>query len=130
MNLAIPYLMFSGNCHEALQFYESCLDGKITSLRTVAEAPFDVPPGMEERIFDSEFKAGSVHFKASDDMPGNEVTVGSNFALFIGSPDADERQRAFEKLSEDGQVLFPLDNNFGMVTDKFNIQWMIARTEE
>lgn len=130
MNLAIPYLMFSGNCYEALQFYEACLDGKITSLRTVAEAPFDVPEGLEDRIFDSEFKAGSVHFKASDDMPGSEVAVGSNFALFIGSPNAAERQRVFEKLSEDGKVTFPLDNNFGMVTDKFNIQWMIARTEE
>ncbi len=130
MNLAIPYLMFSGNCHEALQFYETCLDGKITELRTVADAPFDVPEGMEHRIFDAEFKAGSVHFKASDDMPGNEVTVGSNFALFIGSPDAAERKRVFDRLSEGGQVSFPLDDNFGMVIDKFNIQWMIARTNE
>ena len=130
MNLAIPYLMFSGNCHEALKFYETCLDGKITKLQTVAEAPFDVPKGMEHRIFDSEFKAGSVHFKASDDMPGNEVNVGSNFALFIGSPDAAERERVFDKLSEGGHISFPLDDNFGMVTDKFNIQWMIARTAE
>ena len=129
MNLAIPYLMFSGNCHEALMFYETCLDGKITKLQTVADAPFDVPKEMEHRIFDSEFKAGSVHFKASDDLPGNEVTVGSNFALFLGSPDAAERKRVFDRLSEGGQTPFPLDDNFGMVIDKFNIQWMIARTE-
>ena len=44
MNLSIPY---SGNCYEALKFYETCFDGKITHLQTVAEAPFDVPEGME-----------------------------------------------------------------------------------
>lgn len=134
MNLAIPYLMFSGECREALQFYETCLDGEITVLRTVAESPLNIPEEapqeMKDRIFDAEFKGGSIHFKASDDMPGNEVSVGSNFAMFIGSPDVVERRRVFEKLSEDGQVTFPLDDNFGMVTDKFNIQWMIARTEE
>ena len=129
MNLAIPYLMFSGNCHEALQFYAECLDGEITSLRTVVEAPFPVPPGMEERIFDAEFRAGAIHFKASDDMPGNEVAVGSNFAIFIGSPDAAERQKVFARLADGGHIAIPLDDNFGMVTDKFNIQWMIARTE-
>ena len=126
MKLAIPYLMFSGDCHEALKFYEACLDGEITHLQTVAEAPFDVPEGMEHRIFDSEFKAGSIHFKASDDMPGNEVTVGSNFALFIASSDAEERKAVFNKLAEGGQIFFPLDDNFGMVADKFKVQWMIA----
>lgn len=130
MNLAIPYLMFSGNCHEALKFYEHCFDGEITQLQTVADAPFDVPPGMEHRIFDSDFKSGSIYFKASDDMPGNEVTVGSNFAMFIGSPDGAERKRVFEKLSEEGHISFPLDDNFGMVIDKFNIQWMIMRTSD
>lgn len=126
MKQAIPYLMFSGNCREALMFYKACLGGEITSLRTVAEAPFDVPPGMEDRIFDSEFSAGNVRFKASDDMPGNEVDVGSNFAIFVTFSDHDEQKKVFEKLAEGGQVQFPLQDNFGMLVDKYRIQWMLA----
>ena len=127
MNLAISLPDVFRQLPRSAAVLRGLSDGQISSLRTVAEAPFPVPPGMEERIFDAEFRAGAVHFKASDDMPGNEVAVGSNFALFIGSPDAAERQRVFARLADGGQVSFPLDDNFGMVTDKFNIQWMIAR---
>ena len=126
MKHAIPYLIFSGNCREALQFYADCLNGEITSLTTVKDAPFDVPPGMETRIFDSEFSAENVRFKASDDMPGYEVSTGSNFAIFVTFSDSDERRSAFEKLAAGGQIQFPLEGNFGMVVDKYNIQWMLA----
>ena len=127
MKFTIPYLMFSGNCQEALEFYKSCLERKITRLTTIEHAPFEVPEDMENRGFDAEFRAEGVHFKASDDMPGHEVNTGTNFALFLASPDAIRRKQAFEKLSEGGKTSFPLDDNFGTLTDKFKIQWIIAK---
>lgn len=126
MKQAIPYLMFSGNCREALQFYKACLDGEITSIQTVAESPLDVPEEHQDRIFDSEFRAENVRFKASDDLPGHEVAIGSNFALFVTFSDPAERKQVFEKLSEGGHIQFPLDENFGMLVDKFQIQWMVT----
>ena len=122
MKQAIPYLMFSGNCREALTFYADCLGGEITSLQTAGESPLDVPDGMADRVFDSEFRADNLRFKASDDMPGHEVTAGSNFALFVTFDDRTEQKRAFNNLAEGGHVQFPLDNNFGMLVDKFRIQ--------
>ena len=127
---ALTYLMFSGNCLEALNFYKDCLGGEITHLRTVKDAPFDVPPGMEHRIFDSEFQVGNLRIKASDDMPGYEVTVGSNFAIFVVFSERGELESAYNNLSVGGNIMFPLENKYASVIDKFKIHWMLVDGSE
>lgn len=128
MQEALPYLIFPGTCREALQFYETCLEGEITSIQTVGEAPMpmEVPAEHAHRIFDSEFRAENFRMKASDDMPGHEVAEGSNFAIFLIFNDSDKQQTVFNKLAEGGQVQFPLENNFGMLVDQYRVQWMLA----
>ncbi len=126
MKSAIPYLMFSGNCREALEFYAECLGGEITSIVTVGESPLPAPDKHKDRIFDAELRAENVRIKASDDLPDQPLVKGGNFAVFVTFTDTDEQKQVFEKLSAGGQVQFPLENNFGMVVDKYNIQWMLA----
>lgn len=126
MKQAIPYLMFSGNCREALTFYAACFDGEIATIQTVGESPLDVPEEHQDRIFDSEFRAENIRLKASDDMPEYGVTAGTNFAIFVPFADHAKQQKVFDKLAEGGQVQFPLENNFGMVVDKYQVQWMLA----
>lgn len=128
MKQAIPYLMFSGNCHEALNFYKECLGGEIKSIQTIGESPMaqHAQPEDKDRVFDSEFVAENIRFKASDDMPGHEVSKGSNFAIFVHFSNPSEQATVFGKLSEGGQVQFPLENNFGMLVDKYRVQWMLA----
>lgn len=121
-----PYLMFSGNCKEALTFYRECLGGEIVSLTTFAESPIDVPEECSQRVFNSEFRADGVLFMASDDLPTNEVDQGSNFALFVVFSESEEQDQVFSKLSKGGKIQFPLENGFGMLVDKFGIQWMLA----
>ena len=125
-----PYLIFPGTCKEALNFYKDCFGGEIAMMQTFADSPVNVPAEFKQRIFNSEFRAGNVHFMASDDLPGNTVTVGSNFALFVTFSDRAEEEKVFNKLSEGGKVLFPIgENSFGMLVDKFNIQWMMETHE-
>ena len=120
MKQAIPYLMFSGNCREALNFYKDCLGGEIKSIQTIGESPIaqHAQPEHRSRVFDSEFVAENIRFKASDDMPGHEVSKGSNFAIFVHFSDQMEQKHVFDKLSEGGNIQFPLENNFGMLVDK------------
>ena len=128
MKQVMPYLIFPGTCRDALTFYADCLGGKIASIQTVGESPLDnIPDEHKERIFDSEFRADAIQFKASDDMPGYDVASGSNFAMLVTFSDEAEQQDVFNKLAEGGQVQFPLENNFGMLTDKYQIQWMLAK---
>ena len=121
-----PYVMFSGNCREALTFYSECLDGNIVSLRTFAESPLELPEEHGNRVFNAEFRAGKLYFMASDDLPDSQVTRGSNFAMFVAFSEQEEQERVFDRLSEGGKVLFPLANGFGMLADKYGIQWMVA----
>jgi len=127
MKAAMPYLVFTGNCREALEFYADCLDGEIVSIQTVGESPLQVEGEHQNRIFDSEFRAENLRFKASDDMPGHEVSAGTNFSIFLLFDDADKQKQIFDSLSQGGQIQFPLENNFGMVTDKYKVQWMLAK---
>jgi len=128
MATLIPYLVFSGNCREALEFYAAVFKGEIISIQTFGEAPMEFPEESKDRIFDSQFKAGNIKFKASDDLPPNQtVTKGSNFSLFVYFSDTQFKKEAFNELSKDGHVLFPLDENFGMLRDKYGIQWMFTK---
>lgn len=120
-----PYLIFSGHCREALEFYKECFDGEIVMVQTFADSPVDVPREHGQRIFNSEFRAGEIDFMASDDMPGREVTPGRNFALFVSFPEPEEQKRVFGELSQGGEVLFPIEKGFGMLVDRFGIQWML-----
>ena len=43
------YLIFDGNCREALKFYARCKGGDL-HLSTFAEAPGDFPPEAQDRI--------------------------------------------------------------------------------
>ncbi len=126
MKSLIPYLVFSGNCKEAMEFYADVLNGTITSLRTFGSSPIEVPPEHRSRIFDCELKAENIHFKASDDLPNHAVKRGNNFSLFVTFSESKEKEGVFNKLSRGGNVLFPLDESFGMLKDKFGIQWMIV----
>lgn len=45
-----PYLLFDGNCAEAMTFYQACLGGELTITKIgdspmKGQYPFDVPPG-------------------------------------------------------------------------------------
>lgn len=122
----IPYLVFSGNCRNALEFYQKVFSGEIISMITFENSPVQVEMENKNRIFDSEFKADEIHFKASDDLPNHLVNKGTNISLFISFTDISEREEIFRALSQDGQILFQLDKNFGMVKDKFGIQWMFT----
>lgn len=126
------YLTFPGTCREALSFYKDSLNGDILSMQTFGESPMETPESEKDRILHSEFKADNIFFMASDSMPEQCVNSGSNITLSINLTDAEEQVRIFRNLSEGGQVTFPLQDtfwgaHFGMLTDKFGINWMLNR---
>ena len=64
------------------------------------------------------------------DAAGSEITVGDNISVSLSGDAADELRGYFEGLSDGGNVTMPLEkqmwgDEFGMVTDKFGIQWMV-----
>lgn len=121
-----PYLMFPGTCREALNFYAEALGGSIEHLQTVGESHLPSTPEHADRVFHSIFVADGLRFMASDGEPHNEPRAGENFAMFVSCPNAEKQQKVFEALVEGGKVMFPLNEGFGMLEDRFEIRWMIA----
>ena len=59
----------------------------------------------------------------------NPTTVGNNIMLAIGTNDIAQADRAFEQMSDGATVVMPMQETFwaerfGMLTDKFGINWM------
>lgn len=121
-----PYLIFDGNCREAMTFYKDCLNGEITMMETFRESPVEVPDAALERIYNSVVVADDVKIMASDNMPNMETEKGKNFSMFVVFSDENEMKTVFEKLLGGGKATFPLENGFGMLTDKYGIQWMVT----
>lgn len=129
-----PYLFFSGNCEEALNFYKGVFGGEIAGISRWSEMPKDaggppVTPETADRIMHANFEAGGVSFMASDASPGKKYGEGP-MSLSIGLTDEAEAQRIFDALSAGGNVEMPLADmfwgaKFAAFTDKFGIDWMI-----
>ncbi len=128
-----PFLLFDGNCAEAMTFYHQCLGGELT-LTKLGDSPMKdmLPSGKHERMINAHLKSGNIEISATDWMasPEFDPVQGNTFAIFITSDDYDEMKTIFDKL-KDGtnnerlQELRELPIGiYGQFYDKFGIQWI------
>lgn len=125
-----PYLNFDGNCAEAVNFYAGVF-GTEPRIMRFAEGPTPAAPGTEDRVLHAVLDVGDTTLMASDTMPGMPFSQGTNVHLSVAFADPDEQTRIFEALAEGGRVEMPLADQFfgrfGMLTDRFGVQWMVIR---
>lgn len=129
------YLSFNGNCEEALNFYARCLGGKITALMRFEGSPMDnkdLSADWKQKVMHANMEAEGAQIMGSDVPPGMGHVAGYNgitVSLFI-QQDVEKARKAFEALSEGGQVTMPFappfwGGHFGMLKDKFGVPWMV-----
>lgn len=124
-----PYINFTGNCAEAMQFYQDVLGGKL-ELNKFGDSPMAPSPEWKEKIVHATLQNDALSFMACDAMPSSNIVVGSNIHLSIAGSDSTKLTKIFDDLSVGGNIDMPLARQFwgdlfGMVTDKFGIHWMI-----
>jgi PhnB protein len=130
-----PYLLFDGKCEEALNFYKGAFRGEIEGLSRWSEMPKDaggppVTPETANRVMHASFKSDGVSFMASDATPGKVYGEGP-ISLSVATTDVAEAERVFNYLAAGGNVEMPMTDTFwgakfGMLTDKFGIDWMVS----
>jgi PhnB protein len=125
-----PYLIFNGNCRQAMEFYRDCLGADLNIL-TYAEGPGDHPDAVKDKIMHARLTKGQAVIMASDPHDGKPQTQGDNFFLNLNCDSLDEIERLFTAIGKNGKVLMPLadmfwGDRFGMVTDQFGINWMFS----
>ncbi len=124
-----PYLHFSGNCEEAFTFYETLFGGKIGALMTHEGAPMDIPEHWRGKIMHASMTIGKAVLMGADHMP-QYYQKPAGFSVSISMDSIARAELIFAGLADSGTVTMPLQQTFwaarfGMVTDRFNIPWMI-----
>lgn len=132
-SLLNPYLNFPGTAREAMEFYQGVFGGTL-AVNTMGEYG-EQNPDVADKLMHARLETDrGFTLMASDMPPGTTIAAGSNIALSVSGDDADELQGYWTKLSEGGEVTMPLakqvwGDTFGMLTDRFGLQWMVNITE-
>lgn len=127
----LPYLNFDGNTREAMTFYHECFGGRL-DIQSFEDA--NIPsPGHENRVMHARLESGAGTLMASDTMPGQPVTPGSNMHITVVCDTIEEIDRLFAAMSDGAQITMPLGEQswaakFGMLIDKFGTSWMFNCT--
>jgi PhnB protein len=128
-----PFLLFDGNCAQAMTFYQECLGGSLRLTRlgdTPMKAQF--PESKHERIINAQLQSGAIDISATDWMasPALEPLLGNMSALFVTGDNLAELRPLFDSLARGAQpdrfqdlraVPFGV---YGQFYDRYGVQWI------
>jgi PhnB protein len=128
-----PFLLFDGNCAEAMTFYHACLGGELTLTRlsdTPMKAQF--PPEKHNRMINAHLKSEAIDISATDWMasPAFEPIQGNMSAIFVLGGTYAELKIVFDKLAEGAnpewfQELHDMPiGSYGQFFDRYGVQWI------
>lgn len=131
-----PYLNFSGNAEEALNFYQSIFGGEFSSVVRFKDFPMEgvkVPKADENKIMHIGLPLGGDHWlMASDTLEslGQKLIPGNNVYINVTPESKAEADRIFNALAAGGTVEMPIADQpwgdyYGSLRDKFGVQWMV-----
>jgi PhnB protein len=128
-----PFLLFDGNCAEAMRFYHKCLGGELTMTK-LGDTPMKemFPKEKWERLINANLKSGEIEISATDWMasPTYEPKRGNMSAIFVTGKADNELKKIFHKLAigaekERFQELHEMPFGiYGQFYDKFGVQWI------
>ncbi|MEO1918339.1 MAG: VOC family protein [Paracoccaceae bacterium] len=125
------YLIFNGNCAEAMTVNVEIFGGEITEIHTFGNSTLasGMPTAMHKLIMHVSLRIGDRVIMASDDPSGKyEPPRGAHVQTRF--PKFAEAQRIFDPLAEGGEITMPFEktfwtSGFGMLRDRFGIPWMV-----
>ncbi len=130
-----PYLGFRDNAKDAMEFYHSVFGGELTS-STFGEMHASEDPAEADKIMHAQLETPSGYTLMGADTPnsmGFSETSNHSVSLSGDSAAQEELTGYFNGLAEGGQIAMPLDkapwgDYFGMLVDKFGVQWLVNIT--
>ena len=126
-----PFLLFDGNCAEAMTFYQSCLGGELALIK-IGDTPMkaQLPLEHHHKVANAHLKSGAVDFTATDWMhPTRMPHRGNTVCMSINGGSYSELKVIFDKLSvgADETLLDHLRDmpfgTYGHLADKYGVHW-------
>ncbi|MBA3373676.1 MAG: VOC family protein [Euzebyaceae bacterium] len=124
-----PYISFTGNTRQAMEFYERVFGGTAT-LNTFGEFGAQDSPDADNIMHGMLETDSGFTLMGADTPPGMEHNPGDNIAVSLSGDDDAELRGYWEQLSDGGTVSVPLEkqmwgDEFGACVDQFGITWMV-----
>jgi len=131
----VPYLHFNGEAEEVLNFYKDAFGGEIIMLSRYSDSPMQVNENWKNKIIHSRLKFGDNLIMISDSHNGQLASKEGNIQLSVEVDDEKKIEEVFNKLAEGGKITMPLAKQFwgatfGMLQDKFGVNWMFNHEEK
>lgn len=131
-----PFLLFDGNCAEAMRFYQQCLGGDLTLTKT-GDTPMKAqfPPEKWNRIINAHLKSGALELSATDWHADNlQPMQGNTFSIYLNGDSYSEMKVIFDKLAQgadkDKRTFIELHEmpfgTYGQFTDKYAVSWVFV----
>jgi len=126
-----PYISFRDQAREALEFYQSVFGGEL-ALDTFAQFDMGQDPSENDLIMHGQLETPAGFVLMAADTPSTmPYTPAAGVAISVSGDDEAALQAYWDALAADGTVGMPFETppwggRFGMVTDRFGIDWMLA----
>lgn len=130
MSRLVTYLTFSGNCREAMEFYQGCLGGELM-FQTVGDTPgsFNFPQELRNMIVHASLKKGNMILMGTD-MRDEELLHGNTVSIFVDCQSEMLIKKYYRNLQIEGEATHPLEEThwgdlFGGLKDKYGNKWLL-----
>ena len=123
-----PSLMFIGDAQAAIDLYTRVFkDAEVIKLQRYD----DTNPEMGGQIMQAEVRLQNQSLFFTDSPNVHSFDFTPSLSLFVTCSTAEEVDRIFHELSEDGAVMMPLDaypfsKRFGWCNDRFGVSWQVS----
>ena len=139
MAVISPYIHFNGNAEEAFEFYKSVFGGefsKVMRYKELSSLGYPVGENNENRIMHIALPIGKASMLMGSDVleiMGQVTETDNRNSISVSAGTREEADRLYVGLSKGGKVEMPiadgpLGSYFGMLADKYGIQWMVDFT--
>lgn len=121
-----PYVTFTGNCAEAMTFYQSIFGGEL-EMASFRDFGMDADGIMHSSLA----APGGINLFASDHAEGMwDLKIGNNIQVSISGDEEATLTDYWNGLAEGGQQVVALETQpwgalYGQVIDKFGIAWHV-----
>jgi PhnB protein len=130
------FIYLDGQAAEAIEFYQHALNSKLLFKTTYGEGrdANGLPEEVKSRISHAVLQTGENELMVADRFPGQPHEIGDIVSICITVTQQNEIEEMFNKISENGQVLFPLQEtdfspSYGMVKDRFNVTFHFFKND-
>jgi PhnB protein len=126
-----PFLLFDGNCAEAMEFYRSCLGGDLT-ITKVADTPMkdSMPAEQHRKVVHAHLKSTFMEFSATDWLHAQRSPrQGNTIGMYVHGGKYRELRTIFDRLAAGGEIELRDDlrdmpfGSYGHLADRYGVHW-------